>query len=147
MIAAPAIHAVAPRCVGAQMRGTFAVIPGSAGAGNIVYKLTLTNVSWKRCSLTGLPQVTLLAKDKQRLPTHVRAAKPGALTAPLVTLRHGQRTVATARFSPDVTGVGEMGPQCEPKAYWLRVLGRLVAIAPPTPVCEHGQLQFTAYGR
>ena len=145
MIATPAIHAIAPACPGAQVSGRFAVVPGSAGAGNIVYKLTLTNRSWAPCTLTGLPQVTLLAKDKQRLPTHVRAANPGALTAILVTLRHGQSTFATARFSPDVTGPGEMGPQCEPKAYWLRVLGKAVPIVPPTPVCEHGQLQLTAY--
>ena len=145
MIAAPAVHAIAPRCTGAQVSGRFAVIPGSAGAGNIVYRLRLTNVSPETCTLTGLPQVTLRAKDKRRLPTHVRAARPGALTAVLVTLRHGRSAYATARFSPDVPGPGETGRQCEPKAYWLRVLGRDVPVAPPTPVCEHGQLQLTAY--
>ena len=145
MIAAPAIHAIAPACKGGQLSGRFAVVPGSAGAGNIVYKLTLTNRSNRTCTLTGLPQVTLLSKAERALPTRVRPANPGALAAVLVTLKHGQRTFATARFSPDVPGPGETGRQCEPKAWWLRVLGGIVPIVPPTPVCEHGQLQFTAY--
>lgn len=141
----------APRCKGSQLKGTFNVVRGSAGAGNIVYALRLTNTSSKACTLTGLPTVALLAKDKQRLPTHVVAAKPGMLTAVLVTLRHGQRTRATARFSPDVPGVGEMGSRCEPKSWWLRVTGQgggttTVPVKPPTPVCEHGSLQFSAYG-
>ena len=152
MIAAPAIHAIAPRCEGSQLAGRFSVVPGSAGAGNIVYKLTLTNRSWAPCTLTGLPEARLLNKAKKALPTRIRPANPGALAAVLVTLRHGQATVATARFSPDVTGVGETGNPCEPKAYWLRVFGQgggttLVPITPATPVCEHGQLSFTAYGR
>src|ERR1044071_7084956 len=91
----------APRCKGSQLKGTFNVVRGSAGAGNIVYLLRLTNRSSKACTVTGLPGVRLLAKDKQRLPTHVVPAQPGAMTAVLVTLRPGQRTRATARFSPD----------------------------------------------
>ena len=142
---------VAPRCKGSQLKGTFNVVRGSAGAGNIVYALRLTNTSSKTCTVTGLPSVTLLAKDRQRLPTHAMAAQPGAMTAVLVTLRHGQRTRATARFSPDVPGAGEMGRQCEPKSWWLRVAAQgggttTVAVTPPTPVCEHGQLQLSAYG-
>lgn len=152
MIAQPAIHAIAPRCEGSQLAGRFAVVPGSAGAGNIVYKLTLTNRSWAPCTLTGLPEGRLLNKAKTPLPTRIRPANPGALAAILVTLRHGEKTVATARFSPDVNGVGETGNPCEPKAYWLRVLGQggstaIVPILPATSVCLHGQLSFTAYGR
>lgn len=148
MIAAPAAaHAIAPVCKGAQLAGRFAVVPGSAGAGNIVYKLTLRNTSQIACTLTGLPKVQLLAKDRQKLPTHVIAAHPGRLTAVLVTLPPGGRAHANARFSPDVNGVGEMGRQCEPKSWWLRVLGKAFPVQPATPVCEHGQLQFDAYAR
>jgi hypothetical protein len=145
-------HRGVARCAGNQLAGRFAVVYGSAGAGNIVYKLTLKNTSAATCAVTGLPQGLLLGKTKAKLATHVRAARPNQLTAILVTLAPGASTFATARFSPDVPGTGEgtIG-QCEPKAYWFRVRApgggsTTVKVLPPTPVCEHGALSFTAYG-
>jgi len=139
-------------CTGGQLSGTFAVVPGSAGAGNIVYALVLRNRSSSTCRLTGLPVVRLLGRTARPLPTHVTPAFRGALTAVLVTLAPGQRAKATARFSPDVPGPGEptAGKQCEPTAFWLRVVARgggatTVRVKPPTPVCEHGGLQFSVY--
>jgi hypothetical protein len=43
------------------------------------------------------------------------------------------------------------GP-CEPKAYWFRVTApgggtTTVKVLPPTPVCEHGTLSFSAYSK
>lgn len=141
-------------CTGAQLRATFDVVRGSAGAGNIVYELRVTNRSARACTVTGLPSVRLLGRRNRLLPTHVRAAFPGALTAVLVTLRPRGSAHATARFSPDVPGVGEptAGRQCEPTAYRLRVKApgggsTTAVIRPPTSVCEHGSLQFRAYGR
>lgn len=140
-------------CSGAQLKGTFAVVPGSAGAGNIVYKLVVTNRSHKTCNVTGLPIVKLYGKTGKALPTHVIPAFRGALTAILVRLAPGASAHATSRFSPDVPGPGEGNrKQCEPTAYWLHVSGQsggifAVAIRPPTPVCEHGQLQLSAYQR
>jgi Protein of unknown function (DUF4232) len=149
--AAPA-QSVASRCAGAQLRGTFTVVRGSAGAGNIVYRLTLINKSGSACTVTGLPEGTLLGRRHNPLPTHVTAAHPGMLTAVLVTLAPGKATTARARFSPDVPGKGEpvAGRQCEPTSYWLRVRGQgggvtVVPVKPATPVCEHGALQFDAY--
>jgi len=139
-------------CKGAQLTGSFKAVYGSAGAGNIVYRLTLKNVSATACSLTGLPRGQLLGKSGKKLPTHIRAAFPGALTAILVTLAPGESSHATARFSPDVPGVGEQKRgQCEPTAYLLRVSqpGRGTTpakVLPPTPVCEHGGMSFSAYG-
>jgi hypothetical protein len=152
-VAATASAAVSiPRCTGSQLTGTLKAVPGSAGAGNIVYALVLTNRSAKVCTLTGLPQGTLLDAAGKPLPTHVVPAFRGGLTAPLVTLRHGKAARATARFSPDVPGQGEgsMG-SCEPMSYAFRVKTpngstTKVKLSPPTPVCEHGQLQFSAYG-
>jgi hypothetical protein len=139
-------------CGGSQLSGSFSVIRGSAGAGNISYRLVLENVSKIQCSLTGLPQGNLLGKVGQPLPTQVKAAFPGALTAILVRLPPGHKAYATARFSPDVSGVGEpaAGKNCEPTSWFFRVSDRgggrtRVTVAPPTPVCEHGQLQFSAY--
>jgi hypothetical protein len=140
-------------CKGSQLAGSFKVVPGSPGAGNIVYRLTLTNTSATTCAVTGLPVGQLLGKTGNKLPTHIRAAFPQGLTAILVTLAHGKSSHATARFSPDIPGVGEQttGP-CEKTSYSLRLTARgggttKVKITPPTPVCEHGQLQFSAYGR
>jgi hypothetical protein len=144
-------HRTAAPCAGKQLAGRFAVVYGSAGAGNIVYKLALKNTSATNCTVTGLPQGQLLGNTKAKLPTHVRAAHANQLTAILVTLKPGSSTYATARFSPDVPGTGEqMIGQCEPKAYWFRVTApgggtTTVNVAPPTPVCEHGTLSFSAY--
>src|SRR5437763_10047741 len=109
-------------CRGAALAGRFGVVPGSAGAGNIIYALRLRNVGTSSCTVTGLPAGRLLAVDRAALPTRVRPAQRGALTAVLVTLAPGQSTFATARFSPDVPGPGEGNVgQCERTAYWLRV--------------------------
>lgn len=136
-------------CTAAALAGTFDVVRGSAGAGNIVYALTLRNTSPHQCFVTGIPGVTLLDKHGRKLSTHVMPQNRGALTAVMVRLAPGARARATARFSPDVPGPGEgtIG-QCEPKAYRLRVApsggGTLRApIRPPTPVCEHGGMSWS----
>lgn len=140
-------------CKGSQLAGTFAAVPNSAGAGNITYALRLRNISKTSCSLTGLPEGRLLGRHGGPLPTHIRAAFPGALAAILVTLRPGRAARATARFSPDVPGIGEQTiGRCESTAYSLRVTARgggttTVKVQPPTAVCEHGRLLFSAYGR
>jgi hypothetical protein len=146
-------HKAVADCAGTQLAGRFAVVAGSAGAGNISYELRLKNVSTAACTVTGLPSGTLLGRLKQPLPTHVRAAHPGALAAVLVTLAPGDTTFVTARFSPDVPGTGEqMMGACEPRAYWFRVRPpgggtASVKLVPPTPVCEHGRMFLSAYGR
>jgi hypothetical protein len=138
-------------CKGTDLSGSFAVVPGSAGAGNIVYALRLRNRSVTPCSLTGTPIVELQGKTGKKLPTRIRPAHPGAQSAVLVTVQPGRRAKATARFTPDVPGPGEpTGAQCEPRAYRLVVHpnggGRTtVAIVPATAVCVHGTLTFSVY--
>jgi Domain of unknown function (DUF4232) len=142
--------ATAAPCTGARLGGTFSVVPGSAGAGNIVYALRLRNRSARTCVVSGLAGLRLLGRTGRALPTHVTPAFRGALTAVIVRLRPGATAKATARFSPDVPGPGETGSVCEPTAYRVRVTpppggGTLVApVVPPTPVCEHGRLQLSA---
>ena len=143
--------AEAAPCTGGDLEARFAVVPGSAGAGNIVYSLRLTNVSAAACFVSGLPAVTLLDQNGSPLPTHASAAQPGQATAARIVLQSGAAAKADARFSPDVPGIGEQhtGP-CEPKAYVLRVTapgsGTVAApINPPTAVCERGGLSFTVY--
>lgn len=150
-VGAGAGAATAPSCAGGQLAGTFKVVPNSAGAGNIVYKLDVTNKSQTTCTVTGTPIVKLYGKTGEALPTRTLPVFRPGLTAILVRLAPGDYAHATARFSPDVPGTGEGGrKQCEPTAYWLYVSGRSggtakIAIKPPTPVCEHGQLQLTVY--
>jgi hypothetical protein len=143
--------AEAAACTGADLTGNFSVVPGSAGAGNIVYSLHLTNTSSSPCFVSGLPAVTLLDKNGSPLPTHVSAAQPGQATAARMVLQSEDTAKADARFSPDVPSTGEQqtGP-CEPKAYVLRVTapgGGTVAapISQPTAVCGHGSLSFAVF--
>jgi Protein of unknown function (DUF4232) len=139
-------------CTGAKLTGSFKAVPGSAGAGNIVYRLAIENTSNAECGVTGLPRLQLIGKTGKKLPTSTTfSGMPGTLTAVLVPLKPGGTASLTARFSPDVPGVGEQHPgACEATAYRLRVTPSAggtstVAISPPTPVCEHGRLQLTVF--
>src|SRR5205085_7390952 len=55
-------------CTGRQLAGTFNLVPGSAGAGQIVYALSLKNTSSSACSLHGVPHGTLLGATGAALP-------------------------------------------------------------------------------
>jgi uncharacterized protein DUF4232 len=143
--------AVTP-CTAGQLSGTFRAVPGSAGAGNIVYALRLRNRSSRTCFVSGLAGLRLLGTTGRPLPTQVAPAFRPGLTAVRVVLRPGQVARADARFSPDVPGPGEptLARQCEPTAYRVRVRpppgsGTLIApVSPPTAVCEHGGMSLKA---
>jgi len=139
-------------CDGSALRGNFSVIQGSAGAGNIVYRLRLVNRSSASCWVSGQPRVELLDAKGRTLPTAAHPQRPGVATAALITLAPGEAASANARFSPDVPGTGEptTGRLCEPKAYRLRVRPNgngtvVVPIVPPTPVCEQGSLALSLW--
>jgi Domain of unknown function (DUF4232) len=142
---------VAP-CTGSQLAGNFVVIPGSAGAGSISYRLNVRFVSGRACFVSGLPHIQLLSRLRRPLPTKVVAAFRQGLPAPRVVLRPGYEARAQARFSPDVPGVGEpvAGRNCERTAYSMRVTlppggaTFLAPVRPPTPVCEHGTMTVSA---
>jgi hypothetical protein len=141
-----------PPCTGTQLAGNFVVIPGSAGAGNIVYQLNVRFLSGPSCFVSGLPGVQLLGRHRRLLPTKVTAGFRPGLLAVRVVMRPGYGARAQARFSPTVPGVGEpvAGPNCERTAYYMRVrlppggATFLAPIKPATPVCEHGALSFSA---
>jgi hypothetical protein len=140
----------ATACTGDAMAGTFRVIPGSAGAGQIGYRLRVTNASPVACYVSGLPDAQLLRAAGADLPTNVVAAQPGQSTSTHVVLEPNDAATADARFSPDVPGGSEpTDAACEPKAFTLRLaFGGApldVNVTPPTPVCERGTLQFTTF--
>lgn len=136
-------------CAGGQLAGTFALVPNSAGAGQIAYALTLKNSSQSACLVRGIPQATLLGVSGAPLPTHIRPA--GGTKRPIV-LPPGASAVAQARFSPDVAGDGDsQSGACQPPAHTLQVttVGGGVTeapIKPPTSVCQQGTLNFEAFG-
>lgn len=135
-------------CTGGELSGKFAVVPGTQGAGQISYELTLTNTSQTSCYLSGSPNVTLLDAAGSPLPTtpHSTGSVGKVVMGPAVS---GQ---IEARFSPDVPGPGDsQSGACQPKAHTLRVTpaggGTVnVPITPPTSVCERGTLNFGQYG-
>lgn len=145
--AAPATAA----CSADKLSGKFDEVPGSAGAGQIVYELTVTNTGASACFVSGLPEVQLLGTTGNALPTSVSPAQPGTGTAAKISVQPGGSAAADAQFSPDVTGTGDNSAgQCQPTATVLRVTatggGTLDApIQPPTPVCERGSLHFKNY--
>jgi hypothetical protein len=136
-------------CDGTQLTGRFAQVPGSAGAGQIAYALTVKNSSTSPCSVRGVPQATLLGASGAALPTHVMAAGGGK--RPIV-LPPGASAVAQARFSPDIAGDGDsQSGACQPVAHTLQLTTEgggvtEAPIKPPTSVCQQGKLNFEAFG-
>jgi hypothetical protein len=136
-------------CSGGQLAGDFSLVPGSAGAGQIVYALTLKNTSSSPCALRGIPHATLLGATGAALPTHVTAGGDGGTRR--VVLQPGASAVAQARFSATVAGQGDsQSGTCQPEAHTLQVTpvaGGVTdaAIKPPTSVCEQGTLNFESF--
>jgi len=131
-----------PDCGAGDLRGSFSVVPGSAGAGQVAYRLRLSNDTDRSCVLRP-PELRLLGAGGTELPTRVIGDPVGTTPFRRVELAPGGSASATARFSPDVPGVGEgTTGRCEPVASRLRVGPLTVAVTPPTSVCEHGRLAF-----
>ncbi len=146
-VLAGAPQAFAAGCAG--LSGHFAPVRGSAGAGNIVYTLSVHNGGTASCTLQGLPVLQLYGLTGMPVPTHV-VRDPRFTPKPFV-LRPGKTTAAMTRFSPDVPGPGEpaVKGRCEPEAYTVLVSAGgatlVLPIRPATSVCEHGRLTFTPY--
>ena len=155
----PAFAAAAP-CRPSQLIGNFSLVANSEGVGNVTYALELINRSSTPCTLRGVPGMQLLGASSNPLPTHVLPTSllggVGPVAVRTLTLGHGVPAWASARFSPDVPGVGEptSGARCEAIAYRLEVWvgGRrgpavVVPVRPPNPVCEHGTMQVSPLSR
>jgi hypothetical protein len=135
-------------CAASALRATFKAVPGSAGAGNIVYALTVTNRSQAPCAVSGVPPLSLLDAKGDVLPSK-QTVEPGSAST-VVTLSPSASATVDARFSPDVPGVGETKSPCEPVATTVRVTigdtGAVdAAVEPPTSVCSHGAMQLRPF--
>jgi hypothetical protein len=136
-------------CTASQLSGSFDEVQGSAGAGQITYRLTLKNTGSSACSVHGIPDVLLLGTSGAALPTSP-SAEPGQGPGATIVLQPGHSAGADARFSPDVNGTGDnQSGKCQPTATVLRVTiggGSLDApVQPPTSVCERGSLHFRPF--
>ena len=136
-------------CLGTQLAATFSLVPGSAGAGQIAYSLTVKNISQSPCSVRGVPQGTLLSASGTGLPTHIKAAGRGARR---LVLPPSASATAQARFSPDVAGDGDsQSGSCQPVAQTFQLTAdgggvTEASIKPATSVCERGTLDFGTFG-
>ncbi|MHB1534842.1 MAG: DUF4232 domain-containing protein, partial [Acidimicrobiales bacterium] len=134
-------------CVAADLRGSFADIPGSNGAGNVVARIVLTNTSAAPCATGGYVGLQLLGTGGTKLPTKVVRQSGSVVT---ITLAPGASASASARYSPDVPGRGDSqtGPSCQPVAASSEIIppggtAFLTVAGPNTPVCESGTLALT----
>jgi hypothetical protein len=129
-------------CAAADLAATFTVVAGSAGAGNIVYALRVTNTSSAPCFVSGIPEAQLLDASGNKLETS--GTPNGAGTAVKTVLQPNSSATADARFSPDVDPCGKT------PAASLQVTtpggGTLdVKIEPATRVCNHGAIQWSPF--
>ncbi len=94
------VERAANACTGDAMTGTFAAIPGSAGAGQIAYQLRVKNASPVACFVSGLPNVQLLAQGGADLPTNGHSRRsPGTATAARIVLAARRRPRRPTRGS------------------------------------------------
>jgi len=139
---------LAKPCQGTDLTAAFALIPNSAGAGQIAYTLTVKNSSQIPCSVQGIPRGTLLGASGSALPTHVKGSSGAGKR---IVLPHGASATAQARFSPDVAGDGDsQSGACQPVAHTFQLIAAggvtEAPIKPPTSVCQQGTLNFEAFG-
>lgn len=128
-------------CTAHDLTATFQVLPGSAGAGNIVYTLKVTNAAQGACTVHGVPAVTFLDAAGNAMPAHV--SPPGGAGA-VVALQPGDSATSQIRFSPDVD-------PCDPGTATtvnVELPGSSVLatkIDPATRLCGAGSLQPSAF--
>ena len=139
--------ALAKPCQGTDLTAMFALIPNSAGAGQIAYTLTVKNSSQTPCSVQGIPRGTLLGATGTALPTHIRASGGAGKR---IVLPAGASAMAQARFSPDVAGEGDsQSGACQSQAHTFQLIAAggvtEAPIKPPTSVCQRGTLNFAAF--
>jgi uncharacterized repeat protein (TIGR01451 family) len=124
-------------CTAHDLTATFQVLEGSAGAGNIVYTLKVTNASQAACTVRGFPTIDFLDSNSAVMPSSVTAK---ADHVPIVTLQPGDSARSQIRFSPDVD-------PCDPgTATTLRLTMSdsstlETKIDPATRLCGNGSLQ------
>lgn len=138
------------RCHTSDLSASYTVVVDSEAAGSISYNLRLTNTSTHQCTIYGYAGMLLLDANHKPLPTNVQ--RDSLVPKRLLRLDPGGSAAATARFSPDVHGVGDNpGQACQPTAHYTEVTPPdettqlVTAVSPPTSVCERGTMALSAF--
>jgi hypothetical protein len=132
-------------CVASGLKGSFLIVPGSAGAGHVDARAVLTNISAAPCTTFGYVGLQLLGASDTPLPTHVVRA-PGS--EPHITLAPGGSASALARFSPDIPGPGDsQSGACQPVAQGTEITPPndthfVVAPGLMSSVCSQGTIDL-----
>ena len=91
--------------------------------GHVEFTLRLTNRSSGTCTVAARPNLQLIGRGGEPLPTHVSPVATGAAASP-VALRPGTSALAAALVAVDIPGRGDShrkGGPCQPSAVELRV--------------------------
>jgi hypothetical protein len=143
--ASPTSSAGVALCTVENLKGSFAVVPGSASAGHIAARVVLTDSSGAVCRTFGYVGMQLLDANGAPVPTDV-VREPG--TVQTITLAPGQSASAIAQFSPDIAGQGDSTTgTCQPTAQSTEITPPndtrfMVVQGPGQPVCERGTLDL-----
>lgn len=134
-----------PMCSTNDLSGYVSIVPNSAGAGNELMNVKLTNTSGHTCTIYGYPGFLLEDQHQSGLPTNVVRSNTPVST---VTVPNGGSAATTVRFDFDVPGTGDAttGP-CQPESYYMEITPpdqttQLVAqiSGGPVTVCQSGEM-------
>ena len=107
-----------PECATSSLSSSATVVPTSAGAGNMLLNVTLTNTSNVSCAIVGYPELQLL--DKNRIPQATTTTWDPAVAKTVVTLAPQGTASTTVRFDFDIPAAGEPSTgACEPSSLYL----------------------------
>jgi hypothetical protein len=128
-------------CTAQDLTATFQALQGSAGAGNIVYTLQVTNGSQQPCTLSGVPTIDFLDAQGKPLPSSTSTTNSHIA---IVKVDPGASATSQVRFSPDVD------PCDAGTATTLRVelpdrTTLDAQIDPKTKLCGGGSIQPSAF--
>lgn len=134
-----------PKCSTNDLSGYVSIVPNSAGAGNELMNVKLTNTSGHTCTIYGYPGFQLEDQQQKNLPTNV--VRQSAPVSTVTVLNNGS-AATTVRFDFDVPGSGDStsGP-CQPESYYMQItppdqFTQLVAQIQggPVTVCQSGEM-------
>ncbi|HEY3871286.1 MAG TPA: DUF4232 domain-containing protein [Actinocrinis sp.] len=138
------------KCSTNDLSGYVSIVPNSAGMGNELMNVKLTNTSGHTCTIYGYPGFQLEDKNQSNLPTNVVRTSG---TEQTITVPNGDSAATTVRFDFDVPGAGDnpTGP-CQPESYYTQITPpdqttQLVAQIQggPVTVCQSGEMQVLPF--
>lgn len=132
-----------PECATSNLSSSATVVPTSAGAGNMLINVTVTNTSNGSCAIVGYPELQLL--DKNRIPQATTTTWDPAVAKTVVTLAPQGTASTTVRFDFDIPAAGEPSTgACEPSSAYLLLTPPNTGATLQTPITGNGGAGITA---